>query len=268
VAHGSIDVHCAACLEFNQGAGLWAVAAFTDDDAAARWSEPVKAAFRLLADSGLGGERSRGWGRSETPEFTDGVLPDLVCAPVASDGHAEPSQPAETSYWLLSLFSPASGDAIDWRRGAYSLLTRSGRIESPRRWGEEKRSLRMVEEGSVLLASSEPRGTARDVAPDGFPHPVYRAGFGLSIAIPWRLTAGQLVVSQRPKEAPAPPPPEPAPPQESPVEPDSLTAAEPDAWPAEEAAPVEPEVASTDAESIEPAVEFGEPEEPESPVEP
>ena len=38
----------------------------------------------------------------------------------------------------------------------------------------------MIAEGSVLLAASrELRGAARDVAPDGFPHPVYRAGFAV-----------------------------------------------------------------------------------------
>jgi len=36
----------------------------------------------------------------------------------------------------------------------------------------------------VLVASSEPRGAAADVAPEGFPHPVYRSGFALAIPIP------------------------------------------------------------------------------------
>jgi hypothetical protein len=42
----------------------------------------------------------------------------------------------------------------------------------------------MVTEGSVLVAATEPRGSAADVAPEGFPHPVYRAGFALAIPIP------------------------------------------------------------------------------------
>jgi hypothetical protein len=44
--------------------------------------------------------------------------------------------------------------------------------------------LNMVSEGSVLLASGNLRGLATDVAPDGFPHPVYRAGFAMAIPIP------------------------------------------------------------------------------------
>jgi hypothetical protein len=36
----------------------------------------------------------------------------------------------------------------------------------------------------VLFAESAPRGSAADVAPEGFAHPVYRAGFALSIPLP------------------------------------------------------------------------------------
>ena len=60
------------------GCGLWTVVGFRDEAARDAWQEPVKAAFRLLADTGFGGERSRGWGRSETPEFVEGTLPGLI----------------------------------------------------------------------------------------------------------------------------------------------------------------------------------------------
>jgi hypothetical protein len=46
-----------------------------------------------------------------------------------------------------------------------------------------------VAEGSVLVSSSEPRGSAADVAPDGFAHPVYRAGFALSLPVPLKVSA-------------------------------------------------------------------------------
>ena len=42
-----------------------------------------------------------------------------------------------------------------------------------------------ADEGSVLLAANSVTGSATDVAPDGFAHPVYRAGFALAIPIPW-----------------------------------------------------------------------------------
>jgi CRISPR Csm4 C-terminal domain len=64
------------------------------------------------------------------------------------------------------------------------VLTRGGRVESPAGSGELKKQVQMVAEGSVLYASSVPRGSAPDVAPDGFSHPVFRAGFALSIRLP------------------------------------------------------------------------------------
>ena len=75
---GATERHSTACLEFRPGCGLWTVASFADEAARDRWQEPVKAAFRLLADTGFGGERSRGWGRSEPPEFAEGTLPEMI----------------------------------------------------------------------------------------------------------------------------------------------------------------------------------------------
>jgi CRISPR type III-A-associated RAMP protein Csm4 len=93
----------------------------------------------------------------------------------------------ETAWWLLSLFHPSPDDAIDWTRGNYSVTTRGGRIESNAGWGEPKRNTRMIAEGSVLIAPSEPRGSVANVAPDGFPHPVYRSGYALAIPIPLKV---------------------------------------------------------------------------------
>jgi CRISPR type III-A-associated RAMP protein Csm4 len=395
---GATERHATACLEFRPGCGLWTVASFADEAARDRWQEPVKAAFRLLADSGFGGERSRGWGRSETPEFEEGTLPEMIlpaireaasqavetappapepasagaggqaeapapqgeppleelaaepaeaeaslqapseiaplliesaeaieapeAAPAGAGGQAQapapqdeppsevvaaepaeaeasvqappeapplPVEPADANvvvpeqpspapadpgdgsppedaeaceagasagqpepiapepespapagptdetvcptlpqtggaggsacqpnvpelpappvpaaaqaeapappppapafadarpHWLLSLFAPAPADAVDWKRGDYALLSRGGRVESPAGSGELKKQVHMVAEGSVLLAAAAPRGSAADVAPDGFPHPVYRAGFAVSVPLP------------------------------------------------------------------------------------
>ena len=174
---GSTERHSTACLEFRPGAGLWTVVSFADDAARDRWQEPVKGAFRWLADSGFGGERSRGWGRSEGPEFTEGQLPGMI---LQDEGQG----PGTGGQWLLSLFTPSSGDAVDWARGSYAVLERGGRVESPAGSGELKKYIQMVAEGSVLYAGSALRGSAPNVAPDGFAHPVFRAGFALSIPLP------------------------------------------------------------------------------------
>jgi CRISPR type III-A-associated RAMP protein Csm4 len=185
----SVAPHSSACLEFTGGAGLWFVAAFADDQARERWRGPLEGALRLLADSGFGGERSLGWGHAEMPEIADGRLPDLILkSRSGADVNAESGGANGDNggaYWMLSLFHPGESEPVDWQRGQYSLTTRGGRVESPAGWGEAKKLTRMVAEGSVLLAASEPRGAAPNVAPDEFPHPVYRAGFALCVAIPW-----------------------------------------------------------------------------------
>jgi CRISPR type III-A-associated RAMP protein Csm4 len=177
--HGAgVEPHSSACLEFAPDAGLWMTAAFAGGEASEKWKDPVKAALRLLVDSGLGGERSRGWGRASI-DFSEneGLL------------KATTEASTETAWWMLSLFHPSAEDSVDWQRGNYSLTTRGGRVESDARWGEAKKPTRMVAEGSVIVAGTEPRGAATDVAPEDFPHPVYRAGFALAIPIPWRPSA-------------------------------------------------------------------------------
>lgn len=165
-----VEAHSCACLEFAPNAGLWMVAAFRDASASDRWKGPVRSALRLLADSGFGGERSNGWGRANIAISDDEA--SLLPLPEAT---------ADSAWWMLSLFHPASSDAVDWQRGSYSLTTRGGRVENT---GDAKKPTRMVAEGSVIVAPSEPRGAATDVAPGDFPHPVYRAGFALAIPIP------------------------------------------------------------------------------------
>ncbi len=128
------------------------------------------------------------------PEPAPEALPAVPETPPAAPKIAPAARPVsvpapkrtETGYWLLSMFSPAQDDSVDWQRGSYTLAERGGRIDSPVRAGETKKIARMVEEGSVLLAAAAPRGAAPDVAPDGFPHPVFRCGFALAVAIPVR----------------------------------------------------------------------------------
>jgi CRISPR type III-A-associated RAMP protein Csm4 len=188
----SVEPHSSACLEFAPHAGLWSTAAFADDDARENWKDRVTAALRLLADSGFGGERSRGWGRADI-EFSDQEA--LMGKPETGAGGSE------TGWWMLSLYHPAPDDAIDWKRGNYSVTTRSGRAESGAGWGQPKRATRMITEGSVLVAPTEPRGSVTDVAPEGFPHPVYRAGYALAIPIPLRPPVAREGPREAPKEA-------------------------------------------------------------------
>jgi CRISPR/Cas system CSM-associated protein Csm4 (group 5 of RAMP superfamily) len=164
---GSTEPHRTACLEFAPGAGWWGLVEVAD-----AWEARVKSALRLLADSGFGGERSLGWGRAAEPEFSDASA--LL-----------PAGPAG-AWWLLSLYSPHADDAVDWSGGNYSAIARGGWTDSPA-GAARKKHVRMIEEGSVLAAAAL-RGRAVDVAPDGFPHPAYRAGFALAVPLAPRST--------------------------------------------------------------------------------
>jgi CRISPR type III-A-associated RAMP protein Csm4 len=199
----SVEPHSSACLEFAPHAGLWMTVAFADEQAREKWKGGVTAALRLLADSGFGGERSRGWGRADI-EFSDQDPLALV------NGGWTFHTPYSTTtggdaWWMLSLYHPASDDPIDWRRGNYAVTIRSGRAESGAGGGSDsnnvKRSTRMIVEGSVLVAPTEPRGSVTDVAPEGFPHPVYRAGYAMAIPIPLRPPVMREVPREIPVEA-------------------------------------------------------------------
>jgi CRISPR type III-A-associated RAMP protein Csm4 len=185
LTRSSVRVEASACVEFEAGSGLWTVARFADNPAEAAWSDRIKAAFRLLADSGFGARRSSGWGQTAAPEFQSGAWPAVLMPKLKQGIKTAPEEEATDSlYWLLSLYSPAAVDAIDWSGGFYELTVRGGRVESSTASGAVKKQARMVEEGSVLAASAEPVGAAVDVAPDGFAHPVYRAGFALTLKLP------------------------------------------------------------------------------------
>jgi hypothetical protein len=157
-----------ACLEFAPNAGWWGVFAVNDGEEI--WEKRVKLAFRYLADSGFGGERSRGWGRAATPEFSDAS--SLMRMNANEEG----------AWWLLSLYSPHDSDAVDWSRGEFTSSRRGGWTDS-QAGVAAKKQVQFVDEGSVVFAPSL-SGRAVDVGPEGFPHPVYRSGFALAIPAP------------------------------------------------------------------------------------
>lgn len=167
---GQTESHRTACLQFAPNAGWWGLIDWRDGD----WEPRVRAALRLLADSGFGGERSQGWGRASEPEFLD------ASALFAGEGHPG-------AWWMLSLYSPHADDAVDWARGDYATTTRAGWTDSAA-GSMRKKNLRMIEEGSVLMAPAL-RGRAVDVAPEGFPHPAWRAGFALAVPVPLEVEA-------------------------------------------------------------------------------
>ncbi|HSU60819.1 MAG TPA: hypothetical protein VLI55_16015 [Bryobacteraceae bacterium] len=213
----SVEVHSAACVEFEAASGLWSVARFADEPAESAWSGRIQAAFRLLADSGFGGRRTSGWGQTHAPEFQYGRWPDLLFPRLtrtlgnrngSSNGHGG------SEFWLLSLYSPASADQIDWTSGDYSLAVRAG---------AETKALRMIAEGSVVAARSAPVGMAVDIAPEGFAHPIYRSGLALALELPTIEAVGPAAEITEPENGCPPqtetPQAEPQPTEPQPAEP-------------------------------------------------
>jgi len=187
VTNSSDESKSVACIEFEPSAGLWTIARFEDSASEQTWSPRLQSALRLLSDSGFGGGRSKGWGQTQTAEFQSGSWPALLLPKLGR--HLATAPVAESSeaaglFWLLSLYSPAASDKVDWSGGHYSLLARGGRVESHAGHGAAKKTVRMVSEGCVLASHIEPVGAAVDVAPDGFAHPVYRSGLALALRLP------------------------------------------------------------------------------------
>jgi CRISPR type III-A-associated RAMP protein Csm4 len=175
---GLAEPYEAAAVQFAPGCGLWGLMEFANPTAYAVWAPKIEIALRWLADSGVGGWRSRGFGRARQPEMTAGTLEQLL-EPLPAPKSGSPA------WWLLSLFSPGDEDQVDWSAGNYELVTRTGRAVN----GAVKTGARLVEEGSVLVAPAPPRGSIRDVGPEGAGHPVYRAGYALALPIDWGTTA-------------------------------------------------------------------------------
>lgn len=175
---GHADPYEAAAVQFAPGCGLWGLMEFANPTAYAVWAPKIEVALRWLADSGVGGLRSRGFGRARQPELQAGTLDQLLePLPAPKSGRR--------AWWLLSLFSPGVEDQVDWSSGSYGLLTRTGRAVN----GALKQGARLVEEGSVLVADSPLRGSIQDARPEGAPHPVYRAGYALALPIDWGTPA-------------------------------------------------------------------------------
>lgn len=127
----------------------------------------VEATIRLLADEGIGGDRSTGKGLMFPPVFDE---IEIKC-PEQSDG-----------LFTLSLYYPEDEELPGIAGGFYELLERKGYIYSPYGTSLRRKSIRMFAEGSVFPAKPPKTGKLVNVKPDIFlHHNVYRYGFIFSI---------------------------------------------------------------------------------------
>ncbi|RKX20283.1 MAG: type III-A CRISPR-associated RAMP protein Csm4 [Candidatus Zixiibacteriota bacterium] len=135
--------------------------------------DKFKAAIRLLADEGLGGDRSVGKGFFEEPSFGSVDFPDID----NSDAYA-----------ILSLYHPVNLPIKyeDVDRSYYDIILRKGYMFSPYSQNLPRNAVRMFSEGSIFPQENFDFGKLVDVTPDGFNlHRVFRNGKAL--ALPCKL---------------------------------------------------------------------------------
>lgn len=138
----------------------------------------LEVALRLLADEGIGGERSSGAGRFEAtwhdlPPEWDAIVNQSIKQP---------------SYALISLFWDQPERCVDLiadQNARYQLKERGGWISARSGRQLRRKSVRMFTEGSVF--SQQPQGQLAIVTPNELQgkkhHPIYRSGVSLSLPV-------------------------------------------------------------------------------------
>ena len=151
------------------GGGLFFLASCSDD-----MKQKLHGALKMLGDSGIGGERSLGYGRFSVniDYIPDGFL-------------REPED--SNAFIILSLHHPTERDLQELAgandRNFYDLAQRGGWIDSPFiKSAQRKLRCRMLREGSVL--GFKPTGKLANVTPAGnSQHAIYRYGIPFTLKV-------------------------------------------------------------------------------------
>jgi len=170
----SSNLYHTGAVHFAPECGLWF---------ALKWNNPdpnlkkiVHNLIQLLADAGLGGERSSGFGQAKITRGDELSLPEME---------------TDAAWVTLSRYIPAVDElpALLNEHSTYQLDRVTGWAESTSAPAERRRTTQMLTEGSVFgpLQNPDP-GEIVDVRPvyngsTTFPHPIYRSGLALAVAI-------------------------------------------------------------------------------------
>ena len=156
---------------FRPGASFFFLAEVANE---AHWDQ-FKAVWRLLADEGIGGDRSVGKGLYHEPSFSSLQL----SVPDEADGQI-----------LLSLFYPAPSERELLADGYYEFIERKGYLYSPAAQGLKRQGVRLFNSGSVFPAARPLAGKLVPVTPGIFSeHVVYR--YGIAMSVPCLLRGGR-----------------------------------------------------------------------------
>ncbi len=173
------SVYQAGVVRFRDGAGLYILADFAGSDGGAAEGERdrLTTLLTVLGHSGLGGERSSGYGQFEL------VGPEPFRGPAVGPGDL---------FLTLSPYHPTPAEVqagVLAGAASYTLQTRRGWVGSPEGMGLRRRSVRLLGEGSVLPAvGRESHGDLADVTPldeegqEALVHKVWRYGIAFPLA--------------------------------------------------------------------------------------
>ncbi len=152
-------------VQFNTECGLWFAAQFDTDDT----QQKFETLLRILADTGIGGERNAGYGAFHFTKTT------LEMPKVETADH----------FVTLSPVSPKSPQQLaQLLTGniAYTLNPLTGWISNTGT-ATRRKQVNMFTEGSVLHTSDAQVGRLVNTCPDNWEHPVYRYGYAWQIGI-------------------------------------------------------------------------------------
>lgn len=147
-------------VNYKENAGFFFLIKYLNKE----FKDKFEATIRLLADEGIGGDRSSGKGFFELLTFKE----IEIKVPENADGVI-----------TLSLYYPKDeSEIIGIKNGFYELLERKGYIYSPYCKTLRRKSIRMFVEGSIFPKPPERLGKLVSVKPDIFTiHEVYRYGY-------------------------------------------------------------------------------------------
>ncbi|MFN3928223.1 MAG: type III-A CRISPR-associated RAMP protein Csm4 [Thermoflexus sp.] len=170
------NIFHAGRIVFSPGCGLWFGVQWRRNDPAFR--NLLQQALAVLADDGLGGERTIGYGGFRWEED-----PQALTLPDSSEGGL---------IWLLSRYHPREDElprALTESPG-YALTAVAGWLRTWQGAAQRRQRLWLVAEGSLVRAVGPgPWGDLSDVRPryrnpeGDLPHPVWRYGFALGAGV-------------------------------------------------------------------------------------
>ena len=154
-------------VKFHEGCGLWFTAKFDAEETQTQ----IETILRVLGDTGIGGERSAGYG-----------IFDLHSEPAEIESERETDR-----FVTLSPICPRDADELDrliqGNDVGYTLEERSGWIGSAEGNGLRRQQVWLFAEGSVLAGNGRRVGRLVDLKPDACPHPVWRYAYAWPIKI-------------------------------------------------------------------------------------